>query len=184
MQTACLAPIIAFSGIFAGLIIGKLAKEEIPQYKRQIEALRKIILLIAIAYCIAHSAAYALKAYDANVPIASIMYAFYAIAGAIAGIIIIPRISMPKEAGSYMFLGMIMAASLSSKHWILAAASLVFFYGFPEGSRMQRDWEEFAMRSLAFFLSFLIIIFVPSIAYGAIMGFSAAALAFSLKRHV
>ncbi len=135
-----LVPIIAFSGIFIGLLLKKIAKEEIKFGKfggKYFIWMKRIILLLLIIMLLYFSDNY-----------------LFIIAGIIIGLILGVFLS------EYLFLGMISVIGfLQSKDILLIISSLIFLYGMPYGSILRKiKLRQLISVTLSFFIPFLLLI--------------------------
>ncbi len=133
-----IVPLISLLGIFFGIILKKIANEEIKFGKfgaRYFVWMKRIILLFIILI---------IMYYTENIPLVIIT--------AILGLI------LSVFTTEYFFLGTALAFGfLLSGEIFMLLASLVFLYGLPYGSMVRRFQKEHIIVALLFFLPFLFI---------------------------
>ena len=135
-----LAPIIAFMGVSIGILLKKIAEEEIKFGKfggRYFIWMKRITLVLLIIFMLYYSANY-----------------LYLFIGVIIGIIISIFLN------EYLFLGLSMAASFPDKNMLLVSSSLIFLYGLPYGSLFRKmRLNHILLIALLFFIPLLLLFF-------------------------
>jgi hypothetical protein len=107
----------AFSGLFIGLLLGCIAKEELKPGKKYFIWLQNLILIIAAVF---------------------VLYSFklHIILFILTGIILTLALIylQPKAVVGYVILGILIVLILEKTDFFLLTSSLAFLYGFPTGS--------------------------------------------------
>jgi len=165
MQTGFIAPLAAVLGLFAGIVLARLAKEELQEGRKYIEVFRKLLLLLIFISAIGYAAIYE----NMLNTVLGIAFGFIAL-------------KIKKERYDYIFLGIIATATvmIQSQAIIFLISALIFLYGLPYGSMMKHNLQNIAAHSIAFFLPFLLLI-MPGLDISSLLGFGAMCLAFQCK---
>ncbi len=112
-----LALIISFSGIFVGMLLGYIAKEELKPGKKYFIWIQNIILIFAAIF---------------------VLYSFHLniILSIIIGLVMTLGILYfkPKAVIGYILLAVLIFISLGNTNLFIITSSLTFLYGFPTGS--------------------------------------------------
>ena len=150
-----LAPIIAFFGIFIGVMLKKIAEEEIKFGKfgaRYFIWMKRIILTLLIIAIVHFSEDY-----------------LYLLIGIIIGLIIGIFLS------EYFFLGLSIASSLANSSMLLITSSLIFLYGLPYGSIFRKmRLNHLMLIVILFFAPLLLLLF--NVNQSLLIGISAGGL--------
>jgi len=165
MQLPLLA-IVCFLGLPSGMLLARLAKEEIVEYSKYIEIARKGILLLILLVI-----AYALFLVEPLVTIA----------GIIAGTLLGSSLSTHKEMRyDYLYFGLLVATTgFLSALFLLSV--FVFLYGLCYGCIFEKlkDKRVFLAHIVCFFVPFLVLL-LP-ILHGFVFGFAGCCLMFLFK---
>ena len=112
-----LALIVSFSGIFVGMLLGYIAKEELKPGKKYFIWMQNIILILAAIF---------------------VLYSFHLniILSIIIGLLITLGIIYfkPKAVIGYILLAILIFISIGNTNLFILTSSLTFLYGFPTGS--------------------------------------------------
>lgn len=112
-----LALILSFSGVFVGMFLGYIAKEELKPGKRYFIWIQNIILILAAIF---------------------VLYSFHLniILFILIGLIITLGIIYfkPKAILGYLFLAILFFLSMRNTSLFMLTSSFIFLYGFPTGS--------------------------------------------------
>ena len=150
-----LVPIISFLGIFIGVLLKKIAKEEIKFGKhgpKYFVWMKRIILFLILLVMLYFTNDYTLVGIGI-------------IIGIILGIFIT----------EYLFLSMALVFSFTqTENLLLIISSLVFLYGLPYGSILRKIKLQFIPTIIFFFLPFSLLLITPDI--NLIIGIAAGGL--------
>mgnify|MGYP001582781392 CR=1 FL=1 len=150
-----LSPIIAFVGVFIGVLLKKIAQEEIKFGKfggRYFIWMKRIILVLLIIFMLYSSGSY-----------------LYLLLGLVIGLI------LGIFLNEYLFLGLSMAAGFPDRNMLLVSSSLIFLYGLPYGSLFRKmRLNHILIITLLFFTPMLLLFF--NVNQSLLVGLSAGGL--------
>ena len=112
-----LALVFSFSGIFAGMLLGKIAKEELKPGKEYLIWMQNIILIIAAILVLYYF---------------QIHIVLFILAGLILTVGLI--YFRPKAVIGYIILAALILLIMENTNFFMVISSLAFLYGFPTGS--------------------------------------------------
>jgi len=140
-----LAGIISIAGLFAGIIIGLMTKEEIKPGKKYFLALQSIFLSITLL----------MTAFFYNYTIAILVSA------AVLAILLLKQDLLKNNLAAYSIMGLLFIAGAQKN--ILAVSIPIFLYGLPAGTLIseKKGWaRQAALPALAFIIISSVVQFI------------------------
>ena len=138
-----LASLIAFSGLFAGIVLAYFTKEEQAPGKPYFKLMRNILLTLILLFF--------LLFLDWNVVISAVL--------SIALFVSVPIFPKLAHPPLYFLLGAVLFLTSSNYPFFLVEAVLVFLYGLPMGSlwisSRKFRWDRSIASAFTFFIPFL-----------------------------
>ncbi|MBS3126276.1 hypothetical protein J4453_02430 [Candidatus Woesearchaeota archaeon] len=138
-----LASLIAFSGLFAGIVLAYFTKEEQAPGKPYFKLMRNILLTLILLFF--------LLFLDWNVVISAVLSIALFVSASI-----FPKLAHPPL---YFLLGAVLFLTSSNYAFFLVEAVLVFLYGLPMGSlwisSRKFRWDLSIVSAFTFFIPFL-----------------------------
>ncbi len=156
MLSTVLVGFVALTGLFFGVILGRIAPEEIKPGMRYLLLFRSLLLLVLV--------------------IAIVFHLSLLLNGVIIGLFFAGMITALLFPIRYLALGIAVVASASIfPSFLVLAASLVFLYGLPTGTLFLKN-HRFLLLSAALYFASFALLFVATSLHPYFLSFAAGLL--------